>query len=248
MNKENSFNDILNLMEILRSENGCPWDRAQTLKTLTENIIEEAYELVEAIKNDDIDNIKEEAGDLLLQSVFIAQILKEDNRGDIFEILVKLKEKLIKRHPHVFGDKKVKTPEEAIASWNSVKHRDKEDFFLDKYKKFPALVEAYKISKKVEKIGLDWEKSEELFEKIEEESGELKEAIKTNDKKDIEEELGDLLFTIVNLSRKLNINPEIALKRSNKKFIKRVKIVMEKREQDKNLDINDLWNKAKQIV
>ncbi len=246
MDKEKLFYDILDIMETLRGENGCPWDRAQTLKTLRGNIIEEAYELVDAITENSIEHIKEEAGDLLLQSVFIAQLLKEEGNGDIYDILALLKEKLVSRHPHVFGDKKAETPEEAIASWNSVKNRNKTKINLEKYGKFPALTEAYKITRKAEKMGLDWEKPEDVFSKIDEEIEELKKAIMDNEKNEIEEELGDLFLTVVNLSRKLEIEPEVALKKGNKKFIKRVKQILKEKKSGNKKDIETLWEETKQ--
>jgi len=246
MVKEKLFNDIHNIMETLRGENGCPWDRAQNLRTLRGNIIEEAYELVDAINGGDIEDIKEEAGDLLLQTVFISQLLKEEKKGDIYDVLSLLKKKLINRHPHVFGDRKAKTPEEAIESWNSVKNQGKSGFDFEKYGKFPALTEAYKIGRKGEKIGLDWKNPEDVFDKIDEEIDELKKAIRNLKKEEIEEELGDLLFTIVNLSRKLGIEPEVALKKGNKKFIQRVKNILEKKKDGENKDIEILWEETKQ--
>ncbi len=248
MNKKESFEKIVQIMKILRSENGCPWDRSRNLSNLRENIIEEAYELVDAITKNDVENIKEEVGDLLLQSVFVSQIMEEKGVFNIYEALSSLSKKLIERHPHVFGEKKVKTPEEAKASWDSVKNRGKKEIDLEKYKKFPALIEAHKISSKAAKHNFDWEKAEDIFEKIEEEIGEIKEAVKERNKEKTEEEIGDLLFTIVNLARKLDIDSEIALKKANEKFRKRFTEILKKIKENPNSTVEELnkeWEKIK---
>ncbi len=247
-NKE-PFKRIVEIMEILRSENGCPWDRSRNLSNLRDNIIEEAYELVDAMGREDIENIKEEAGDLLLQSIFVSQLMKERGEFNIYDVLNALSKKLIERHPHVFGNKKVNTPEEAKASWDSVKNKNKEkkiDF--KKYEKFPALLESLKISLKAAKLNFDWEKAEDIFEKIEEEITEIKEAINKKNSIEVEEEIGDLLFTIVNLARKLNVNPEIALKKANKKFSERFLKLIENTENynQKSLEeLNEEWERIK---
>ena len=248
MSKSDPFKRIVEIMEILRSDNGCPWDRSRNLMNLRENIIEEAYELVDAITKNDMENIKEEVGDLLLQSVFVSQIMKEKGVFDIYDALNALSKKLIERHPHVFGNKKVSTPEEAKASWDSVKNRDKNEINLNKYKKFPALIESYKISSKAAKLNFDWEKAEDIFKKIEEEIEEVKEAVQTDKKEKIEEEIGDLLFTVVNLSRKLKVDPETALKRANNKFINRFGRILEKLNKNPNLSVeemNEEWDRIK---
>ncbi len=249
MGKDKAFEKIVKIMEILRSENGCPWDRSRNLFNLRDNIIEEAYELVYAITGKDAENIKEEAGDLLLQSVFVSQLMKEKGIFDIYDVLNSLAEKLIERHPHVFGDVRVKTPEEAKASWDSVKNRGKsKEIDFKKYKKFPALLESLKISSKAAKFNFDWEKAEDIFEKIEEEIKETKEAIKSKRKDFIEEEIGDLLFTIVNLARKLNVNPEIALKNANEKFVKRFEKLLSKIKENPQYSVKELneeWEKIK---
>ncbi len=248
MNEKGSFEKIVQIMKILRSENGCPWDRSRNLSNLRENIIEEAYELVDAITKNDVENIKEEVGDLLLQSVFVSQIMEEKGVFDIYEALNSLSKKLIERHPHVFGNRKVKTPEEAKASWDSVKNRGKKEIDLEKYKKFPALIEAQKISSKAAKYNFDWEKPEDIFEKIEEEIDEIKDAVKEKNKEKTEEEIGDLLFTIVNLARRLNIDSEIALKKANEKFRKRFTEILKKIRENPNPTLEELnieWERIK---
>ncbi len=248
MNEKEGFEKIVQIMKILRSENGCPWDRSRNLSNLRENIIEEAYELVDAITKNDVENIKEEVGDLLLQSVFVSQIMEEKGVFDIYEALNSLSKKLIERHPHVFGNRKAKTPEEAKASWDSVKNRGKKEIDLEKYKKFPALIEAQKISSKAAKYNFDWEKPEDIFEKIEEEIGEIKDAVKEKNKEKTEEEIGDLLFTIVNLARRLNIDSEIALKKANEKFRKRFTEILNKIRENPNPTLEELnieWERIK---
>ncbi len=248
MNEKEGFEKIVQIMKILRSENGCPWDRSRNLSNLRENIIEEAYELVDAITKNDVENIKEEVGDLLLQSVFVSQIMEEKGVFDIYEALNSLSKKLIERHPHVFGNRKAKTPEEAKASWDSVKNRGKKEIDLEKYKKFPALIEAQKISSKAAKYNFDWEKPEDIFEKIEEEIGEIKDAVKEKNKEKTEEEIGDLLFTIVNLARRLNIDSEIALKKANEKFRKRFTEILKKIRENPNPTLEELnieWERIK---
>ncbi len=248
MNEKEGFEKIVQIMKILRSENGCPWDRSRNLSNLRENIIEEAYELVDAVTKNDVENIKEEVGDLLLQSVFVSQIMEEKGVFDIYEALNSLSKKLIERHPHVFGNRKAKTPEEAKASWDSVKNRGKKEIDLEKYKKFPALIEAQKISSKAAKYNFDWEKPEDIFEKIEEEIGEIKDAVKEKNKEKTEEEIGDLLFTIVNLARRLNIDSEIALKKANEKFRKRFTEILKKIRENPNPTLEELnieWERIK---
>lgn len=220
-----SFAELVEIIAKLRSEEGCPWDRQQTHDTLKINIIEEAYEALEAIDEKDDDKIEEELGDLLMQVLLNAQIAKEEGSFDIYGVIGKIKEKLIRRHPHVFGDVKVKDADEVLQNWNAIKNKEKErESLMDGIPAhLPALIQARKVQSKASSVGFDWDKSEDVLVKVDEEVKELKESVKKGDKDSIEEEIGDILFSIVNLSRFLDVEPEIALLKTTKKFIRRFK-------------------------
>jgi len=250
MNKENKeFLKLIRLMEKLRSKDGCEWDKSMTMKKLRENIVEEAYELVSAITNDDEDNIKEELGDYLLQVIFASQIMKEKGIFDIYNVIRFLNKKLIRRHPHVFKGKKALTAEDAKKHWDSMKKEEKQKVNeLNEQKKFPALMESYNISKIASRMNFDWKDYKGIIKKIKEEIEELVDAVKKEDKKQIEEEIGDILFTVANLSRNLGINPEIALKNANDKFKRRFKKLLERLEKEEKISIykmNKIWDYIK---
>lgn len=221
-----SFADLLHIMERLRGEGGCPWDREQTHRSIKMNAVEEAYELVEAIDNGDAQGMMEEAGDLLLQTVFHSQISKEEGQFDIHDVISELCKKLIFRHSHVFGSHKAAGAEQALATWEKNKSVEKGQ---DTYSKalngvarsFPAIMRAAKVQKRAAKCGFEFEKIEDIFGKLEEEIAELKEAIASGDASQIEKETGDLLFSAVNLARWLKVDGELALNASTDKFIKR---------------------------
>ena len=238
--------DIEKLIEItqkLRSEDGCPWDKSLTLKSLRTYIIEESYELIAAIESNDLKNIKEEAGDLLLQIIFISNICEENNDFNFYDVLQNLAEKLIRRHPHVFGDKVAKSEEDAIKIWNEQKQKESnESFFISNTPTKRAL----KTSSFNAKKGLEFSSIDEILNKMEEEIQEFKVANKKNDFDKIEEELGDILFTCINLCRFNKIDPDVALSRSLNKFNKRSKKFFEIF--DGNEDPNKLWSKAKSSV
>lgn len=249
-----SFNDILNIMEILRSSEGCPWDMKQTHKSIREAMIEEAYEAVDAIDSEDIDNLVEELGDVLLQVVFHSQIGKEEASFNIYEVLSSLGEKLIYRHPHVFSNKKVEKADDIVYNWDVLKY-EKRDLktYSEKFKDIkglPSLLTSYKLQAKAAEIGFDWDSIEGPLDKILEEYEEVKEAIFKENIDDIESEMGDLLFSVVNLSRFFKVNPEVALNRTINKFITRFEHM---EEMSKNQDLKDLslmeldnlWNQAK---
>ncbi len=221
--EERLFKEFLKTVETLRSERGCPWDREQTMESMRGNIIEEAYEVVEAIDGKDSEKLKEELGDLLLQVVFLSQIAKEEKKFTIYEVIEAINKKLIKRHPHVFGNLEVKDTKEVLRNWAEIKRKEKgRRSVLDGIPKYlPQLYRAKRIQEKVSRVGFDWNRWEEVYEKIFEELEEVKSAIKSGNHEDIENEIGDLLFAVVNLGRFLNLNAEDALRKANKRFIKR---------------------------
>ena len=248
-----NFNHLKNLIRQLRAPNGCPWDKEQTEESLVPQLLEEVYELVDAIFEKSKEKIKEELGDVLLHIVFqiiIAEEKKSFSEQDVFKEII---EKIIRRHPHVFGDLKTDDIKIINENWEKIKKQEKgkkERTILDGIpKNLPALLRAYKITKKVAKIGFDWADISNVFEKIREEWNELEQAVVSNNHKKIEEEFGDVLFMLVNLSRFLNINPEQALMKTNKKFEKRFSYI------ESNIDINsasleemdNLWEKAKKF-
>lgn len=249
------FDRLVRIMETLRSEKGCPWDRVQTHDTLKRYLIEETYELIEAIEQKDIKAIKEELGDLLLQIVFHSQIEKEKGNFDINDVIETIIQKMIGRHPHVFGSLEFKTPEEVLAQWDDRKKEEgklHESILEGIPKSLPALLRAYKIQSRVAKVGFDWESVDGVIDKIKEEIKEVEEAIKSGEKNKIEEEVGDLLFSIVNLARFLKIDPEAALRSTNRKFEERFKklekIAKERGKQLKDMSLSEmdtLWEDIK---
>jgi tetrapyrrole methylase family protein/MazG family protein len=261
--KINELDELVKVMELLRSEKGCPWDRAQTVKELKSYVLEEAYELVEAIDSGDVSNIKEELGDLLFQVIFIARLFEEKGCFNIYEVAAGMKEKLIRRHPHVFASVKADTPAEVLFNWETIKKNEKkeggvasEKHLLDSIQKnLPALMQAYKIGIKAALLGFDWSNVNEIFEKLNEEISELKEAIKHNDMEEIEAEIGDIIFVISNISRFMKIDPEQALRKTNRKFIARFNYIEDTLNKEgkkfKDVDINyleALWQASKKFI
>ncbi len=233
------IDDLIETMRALRAENGCPWDREQTLDTLKPFLIEEAYELVDAIDSKDVENHKEELGDVLLQLIFQAQIREEEGLFSFQDVAEYINQKMINRHPHVFkNDKTIETSSDVLNKWDSFKKAEgkKITFFGNIPNSFPALLESLKINVKAAKTGFDWEKIDDIYDKLDEEVLEFKSA-KTDDERI--DELGDILFVIVNLARRHGINPEEALKRSNKKFKHRFESMLELAK-DKNIEFNSL--------
>src|SRR6056297_714350 len=258
MNFENEFEKLLYVMEKLRGPDGCPWDKKQDLYSLKPYIIEEAYEVVEALEKENMDLLKEELGDLLLQVIFQAQIGKERKLFDIDDIIKGIVAKLIRRHPHVFGEKKVKSVQEVNKTWEEIKQKEriinKEGSILSDISKIqPSLNQAYEVQQKAAEVGFDWNEIEEVIDKIEEEIEELKEVIDDEDTDKIEDEMGDLLFAAVNLSRFKSINPEIALLRTINKFKKRFQYIetsLNKHNKDINKislkELDKFWEEAKE--
>ena len=230
MRERDPFWRVVEIMEILRGEGGCPWDREQTRESLKPYLIEEAYEVLEAIDEGEPEKLKEELGDLLLQIVFHAQIARERDEFGISQVLESLADKLIRRHPHVFGEIRVRDSQEVLENWESIKGREKNrSSALSGVPPFlPALLQALRIQEKAARVGFDWSKVEEVWDKVEEEWREFREACKKGDKKAMAWELGDLLFALVNLSRFLGLDPEDALRQCNKRFMERFNHIEER--------------------
>jgi tetrapyrrole methylase family protein/MazG family protein len=228
MNVEELFKELVDIIAKLRSDDGCPWDREQTNETLKSGLIEEAYEVLEAIDLKDDAKFEEELGDLLMLVILNAQIAKGEGRFDIAGVIQKINEKLIRRHPHVFSDLQVKDAQEILINWDRIKSEERagndENSILDGIPiNLPALMQARKVQSRASRVGFDWNKADDVIKKVEEEVEELKEGISNQDQKNIEEEIGDILFSIVNLSRFLNVEPEEALRNTTAKFIRRFK-------------------------
>lgn len=246
---------LIEIVATLRSENGCQWDREQTHKSLRPNMLEEAYEAVDAIDDNDIDNLREELGDVLLQVVLHSQIAKDNKNFDIEDVAKELSDKLIHRHPHVFGNTQVNSTEEILAAWDKLKKEEKTDrkSILDGISKSQsALMAAQKISKKVVKVGFEWDSIDSLKKCIQSEYAEFEEAVQSGDIDKMEDEMGDIFFATVNLARWYKIDAEQALLRANKKFLKRFKKMEELAEkpmEDYSFEEFDvLWKKAKSLT
>jgi tetrapyrrole methylase family protein / MazG family protein len=257
--KIKDFNDLLEIMNILRGPEGCPWDKEQSHESLKKYLIEECYEVLEAIDEKNEDMLIEELGDVLLQIVFHAEIGKEEGYFNINDVIKGICNKMIHRHPHVFGSETINTSEEVLTTWDKIKKDEKGfDTLTEELKhvgkNLPSLMRADKIQKKASKIGFDFDKVEGAMEKVIEEFQEVKDVYKSNNKAKILEEIGDLLFSVVNVSRILDIEPESALHCTIEKFIKRFhymeKVSLEKGLKLENMSLNDmdlLWNEAKII-
>jgi tetrapyrrole methylase family protein/MazG family protein len=248
--------ELLNIMKQLRAEKGCPWDREQTRETLKPYIIEEAYELIEAIEGKDPEKIREELGDLLFQIVFQCQIAAELNEFAMPDVIEKIASKMISRHPHVFGDAECKTPQEVIAQWEVLKKQEGKlrDSILEGVPHaMSSLLRAHRLQKRAAQVGFDWEKVEDVLKNVDEEMNELKDALRSGNKEAMEDELGDIFFMLVNLSRFMKINPEDAHRKTISKFIRRFRhIEMKAAEQGRNLsdmtleEMDALWDEAKE--
>ncbi len=250
-----AFGQLLKIMDELRAQ--CPWDKKQTLESLRHLTIEETYELADAILENDLNEIKNELGDLLLHIVFYAKIGQEKGSFNIKDVLEGINEKLIRRHPHIYGDIKVKDDEEVKENWEKIKLQEgKRKKVLEGVpKSLPALVKAYRIQDKARGVGFDWEKPHQVWDKVQEELNELKHEVETNAPKEkIEQEFGDLLFALINYSRFIDVNPESALERTNKKFIRRFEY-LEAKTNEANKDMHKMsldemdvfWNEAKKL-
>ncbi|MGO3707616.1 MAG: nucleoside triphosphate pyrophosphohydrolase [Mesonia hippocampi] len=246
-----AFGRLLDIMDDLREK--CPWDRKQTLQSLRQLTIEETYELGDAILDNDLEEVKKELGDILLHIVFYAKIGSEKNAFDIADVANAICEKLITRHPHIYGDVKAENEEEVKKNWEKIKLKEGNKNVLQGVpKSLPALVKATRIQEKVAGVGFDWENPEEVFEKVQEELAEFQEEITAENTLAMEAEFGDVLFSLINYARFLKINPENALEQTNKKFIKRFTYIETKaKELNKSIttlsvaEMNAFWEEAK---
>jgi len=257
------FAALVELISRLRAPGGCPWDREQTHQSLKSMLLEEAYEVVEAIDEGDDEEFKGELGDLLLQVVFHSQIATEENRFTVAEVIERIASKMIRRHPHVFGDDTAQTSGEVLRNWEAIKEaelqakgkRVEESSMLDSVStKLPAVMEAFQMTTKVSRVDFDWPDVASVLEKLDEEVDELKQAVasQTPDHKEIDGEVGDLLFVAVNVARLLGIDPESALKASNRKFRRRFRYIEDRlREQGRkpadsnHVEMDAIWDEAK---
>lgn len=252
---------LLNIMARLRGPGGCPWDRKQTHATLKPYVIEEAYEVVEAIDIGEPGKLAEELGDLLLQVVFHAQVASESGQFNFDDVVEGICEKLIRRHPHIFADVEAKDAAQVLHNWERIKQQEREDesgkpsSLLDAVPKYlPALMQASKIQDKAARVGFDWQSADDAAAKVWEEADELREAMACGEPEHICDELGDLLFATVNVARLLKIDPEGALRHTNSKFAARFKFI-ESRAQENGTDLEDMtleemdefWNEAKRL-
>ncbi|CAG9366630.1 TPA: nucleoside triphosphate pyrophosphohydrolase [Clostridium perfringens] len=257
LGNKKDFQDLLDIIETLRNPGGCPWDREQTHESLKSALLEECYEVIDAIENEDEDALIEELGDVLLQVVFHASIGKEDGYFDIMDVIGGISNKMINRHPHVFGNEEANTSEQVLVNWDEIKKEEKGIKTLTEEmqniaKSLPATTRAYKVQKKAKKVGFDWNDVNYAMDKVKEELNEIKEVYNCEDKSIIEGEVGDLLFACINVARFLEVDGELALDKTIKKFIKRFSYIEnEAIKNNKNLkdmtleEMDKLWEEAK---
>lgn len=250
-----NLEELINTVRILRSENGCQWDREQTHKSLKPNMLEEAYEAIDAIDNNDMKHLKEELGDVLLQVVLHSQIADEEKAFNIEDVAKELNEKLIRRHPHVFGNVEVNSTQDILNNWEQIKKQEKthRTSVMDGISKAQsALMSAQKISKKAVKVGFEWDCEETLYQCVFSEIKEFQDACKEKNTEHIEEEMGDILFAIVNLARWNKLDAEQALLKANKKFITRFKkmekLATKPLEEYSFEEFDALWKQAKTAI
>lgn len=241
-----SFLALVEIMDTLREK--CPWDKKQTIQSLRSNTIEELYELIDAIIDEDWEGIKEELGDLLLHVLFYAKIATEQGHFTLQDSIEAISKKLIHRHPHIYGDVKVEDEEEVKRNWEQLKLQEgKTSLLAGVPNSLPAMVKAFRIQQKVKQVGFEWENKEQVWDKVEEEIGELKVEIEANDQEKMEAEFGDVLFSMINYARFLNIDPESALEKTNKKFKHRFEL-METYAKENGLDLAKLSLNEKEVI
>jgi len=264
-----ALDELIAIMARLRAPGGCPWDREQSYASLAQYLLEEAYETFDAIQEadqtGDITNLKEELGDLLLQVIFHSTIAEEKGDFTIDDVAAGITQKLVLRHPHVFGDTKLERAADVLDNWDQLKaderkasgkkEKAKESILEDVPVHFPGLLEGLKLTKKAAKVGFDWRNTDEIFEKLDEEVLELRAALDGRDQGEVAEEVGDLLFVVVNLARRLDVEPETALKMTNRKFRQRFRFIeQELKKKGRTLDeasleeMDELWNTSKSQI
>ena len=253
--KAQAFLRFLNVLDTLRVK--CPWDAKQTNESLRANTIEEVYELTDALLDDDINNIKKELGDVLLHIGFYSKIADEKGQFDIADVCNTLTDKLIFRHPHIYGNVAAESPEEVSKNWEQIKLKEKggnKTVLSGVPKSLPSLIKANRIQEKAANVGFDWEQKEQVWDKVKEEMAEVETEIKNADKEKLEEEFGDLMFAVINAARLYGVNPENALEKTNRKFIRRFNYLEAKaKESGKTLkemslaEMDEIWNEAKKL-
>jgi tetrapyrrole methylase family protein/MazG family protein len=261
MKKERyDFADLLHIMKLLRSREGCPWDREQTHESLKRYLIEETYEVLDALDANNKERFCEELGDLLLQIVFHAEIASESGNFDIHDVIDGICKKMISRHTHVFGEAHADTPDQVVKNWEEIKKEEKgisshTEALKDVPASLPALMRSYKVQQKAARAGFDWDNTDDVFKKVLEEARELEEVYKSKNVSRIKDEIGDILFSIVNLARFLKVQPELALSETINKFIKRFEYVERmvtlagKKMEDMRLsELDHFWDQAKEVL
>ncbi len=254
MNSQNRFKRLLEIMEALRTK--CPWDREQTRESIKPFLIEETYEVIEAIDEGEPEKIKEELGDLLFQIIFQCQIAKERDEFTIDDVMEHIASKMVSRHPHVFGEARYKTAEEVLNQWEERKKEEgkqRESILEGIPKALPALIKAHRVQSRAARVGFDWKDIKEVLEKLNEELREFREALERGSQAEIEDELGDIFFSLVNISRFVGVNPEDALRKTISKFISRFRhIEIKAKEMGRSLsemtleEMDKLWDEAKE--
>jgi tetrapyrrole methylase family protein/MazG family protein len=252
---ESEFEKLVGIMAALRGEKGCPWDKEQTSESLKPFLVEETYEVLEAIDERNPEKIKEELGDLLFQIIFHCQLAKERNEFDMDGVIRKISEKMIGRHPHVFGGATYETPEEVLGQWEERKREEgksRESILEGVPKELPSLLKAHRVQSRASRVGFDWKQVEDVVAKLDEELKEFGDALEKKDRQEIEGELGDVFFSLVNISRFVGVNPEDALRKTISKFISRFRYIeMRAAESGKSLsamsleEMDALWDEAK---
>ncbi len=254
----NDFERLVDIMASLRGEKGCPWDKEQTRESLKPFLVEETYEVLEAIDEDQPEKIKEELGDLLFQIIFHSRLAEERGEFNIYDVIKKISEKMIARHPHVFGNERYETSQEVLRQWEDRKKEEgkiRESILEGIPKELPSLLRAQRVQARAARVGFDWEGVEDVLRKLDEELNEFREALEKGEQKDIEDELGDIFFVLVNISRFVGVNPEDALRKTISKFISRFRYIeMKASELGRNLsnmtleEMDSLWDEAKNSV
>ena len=255
MMSKGELEKLVEVMAALRRENGCPWDREQTQQSLKPFLVEETYEVLEAIDEGNPEKVKEELGDLLFQIIFHCQLAAEKGEFDIHEVMHKISEKMIGRHPHVFGDARYETPAEVLRQWEERKReegKNTESILEGIPRELPSLLRAHRIQARAARVGFDWKRVDDVLKKLDEELGEFRQALAGRNQNEIEDELGDIFFVLVNISRFVGVNPEDALRKTISKFISRFRYIeMKAAESGKSLsemtleEMDALWDEAK---
>ncbi len=250
-----AFEKLVDIMAALRAEKGCPWDKEQTRESLKPFLVEETYEVLEALDEGDPGKIKEELGDLLFQIVFHCQIAKERGEFDVYDVIAKISKKMRGRHPHVFGEARYETAEEVLKQWEERKKEEgkgRESILEGIPRELPSLLRAHRIQARAARVGFDWTQVEDVLKKLDEELGEFREALQKKEQKSIEDELGDLFFVLVNISRFVGVNPDDALRKTISKFISRFRYIeMKAADSGRRLsemtleEMDELWDEAK---